>query len=156
MAKNTTKNRFIEDKKTLNQLLKEDYLTKISDSDGYHIQGLTNSSKHLTPLAKQRLIELGTIFRENLKNTPDAKSYFIVSSGTRTEVQQQELRKINDNTTKGKSTHSYGVSVDISRVVYKRSCKNSLKALEKAIDQMQGEGKLLICPETGCIHLTFI
>ena len=156
MAKKVTGDSFIEDKKTLNQLLKEDYLTKISDSDGYHIQGLTNSSKHLTPLAKQRLIELGTLFRENLKDTPDAKSYFIVSSGTRTEVQQQELRKINDNTTKGKSTHSYGVSVDISRVVYKRSCKSSLKALEKAIDQMQGEGKLLICPEKGCIHLTFV
>ena len=67
MAKKVTGDRFIEDKKTLNQLLKEDYLTKISDSDGYHIQGLTNSSKHLTPLAKQRLIELGTLFRENLK-----------------------------------------------------------------------------------------
>ncbi len=46
------------------------------------------------------------------------------------------------------------ISVDIGRI-YKSSCKEALKALERAIDQMQG-GKLLICPEKGCIHLTFI
>ena len=157
MAKKTTKNRFIKDKKELNKLLKEDYLAKISDSDGYHIQGLKNSSRHLTPIAKQRLIELGKLFRENLKGTPDAKSYFIVSSVTRTEGQQCVIRKVYPgNATQQKSTHSYGVSVDISRVIYKSSCEEALKALERAIDQMQGEGKLLICPEKGCIHLTFI
>ncbi|MDA9987340.1 hypothetical protein N9E11_04875, partial [Crocinitomicaceae bacterium] len=40
MAQKTTKNRFIEDKKTLKDLLKEKHLVKISDGDGYHIQGL--------------------------------------------------------------------------------------------------------------------
>ena len=157
MAQKTTKNRFVEDKKTLKDLLTEKHLVKISDGDGYHIQGLKNSSKHLTPIAKQRLIELGTRFRENLKGTPDAKSYFIVSSVTRTEGQQCVIRKVYPgNATQQKSTHSYGVSVDISRVIYKSSCKEALKALERAIDQMQGESKLLICPEKGCIHLTFI
>ncbi len=39
----------------LKELLKDNHLVKISDSDGYHIQGLKNSSKHLTPIAKQRL-----------------------------------------------------------------------------------------------------
>ena len=156
MAQKTTNNRFIEDKMALKASLNEDHLVMVADSEGYHIQGLQKSSKHLTPLAKQRLEELGLIFRQNLKGTLDAKSYFIVSSVTRTEVQQEALRKINEKTTKGKSTHSYGVSIDISRVVYKSSCKRSLKALERAIDQMQGEGTLLICPETACIHLTFI
>ena len=157
MAQKTTKNRYIENKKTLKELLKENHLVKISDGDGYHIQGLKNSSKHMTPIAKQRLLELGYLFRENLKDTPDAKSYFIVSSVTRTEGQQCVIRKVYPGSaTQKKSTHSYGVSVDINRVIYKSSCKQTLNALERAIDQMQGEGKLLICPETACIHLTFI
>jgi hypothetical protein len=157
MAQKTTKNRFIEDKKKLKELLKDNHLVKISDGDGYHIQGLKNSSKHLTPLAKKRLVELGTLFRENLNGTPDAKSYFIVSSVTRTDGQQCIIRKAYPRSaTQQKSTHSYGVSVDISRVIYMSSCKEALKALERAIDQMQGEGKLLICPEKGCIHLTFV
>ena len=157
MAKQVTGGRFIEDKAKLRAYLEENQLVTISDHKGYHIQSLGHSSKHLTPLAKQRLEELGSLFRKNLKGTPDAKSYFLISSVTRTEAQQCKIRKAYPGSaTLQKSTHSYGVSVDISRVMFKRSCKSSLKALEKAIDQMQGEGKLLICPEKGCIHLTFI
>ena len=157
MAKKVTGDRFIEDKAKLREYLEENQLVPISDYKGYHIQSLGHSSKHLTPLAKQRLEELGSLFRKNLKGTPDAKSYFLISSVTRTEAQQCKIRKAYPGSaTRQKSTHSYGVSVDISRVMYKKSCKNSLKALEKAMDQMQGEGKLLICPEKGCIHLTFV
>ena len=157
MAKKVTGDRFIDDKAKLKEYLDENQLVPISDGKGYHIQRLGHSSKHLTPLAKQRLEELGSLFRKNLKGTSDAKSYFLISSVTRTEAQQCKIRKAYPGSaTRQKSTHSYGVSVDISRVMYKKSCKNSLKALEKAIDQMQGEGKLLICPEKGCIHLTFV
>ena len=157
IAKKVTGGRFIEDKAKLQEYLEEKQLVTISDRKGYHIQSLGHSSKHLTPSAKQRLEELGSLFRENLKGTPDAKSYFLISSVTRTEAQQCKIRKAYPSSaTRQKSTHSYGVSVDISKVMYKKSCKNSLKALEKAIDQMQGEDKLLICPEKTCIHLTFI
>ena len=157
LAKKASGGRFIEDKAKLKEYLDEHQLVPISDHKGYHIERLGHSSKHLTPLAKQRLEELGSLFRKNLKGTPDAKSYFLISSVTRTEAQQCKIRKVYPGSaTLQKSTHSYGVSVDISRVMYKRSCKNSLKALEKAIGQMQGEGKLLICPEKGCIHLTFV
>ena len=157
MAKKVTGDRFIEDKAKLKEYLQENQLVPISDCKGYHIQRLGHSSKHLTPLAKQRLEELGSLFRKNLKGTLDAKSYFLVSSVTRTEAQQCKIRKAYPGSaTLKKSTHSYGVSVDISRVMYKKSCRKSLKALEKAIDEMQGEGKLLICPEKGCIHLTFV
>ena len=157
MAKKVTGGRFIEDKAKLRAYLEEKQLVTISDHKGYHIQSLGHSSKHLTPLAKQRLEELGSLFRKNLKGTPDAKSYFLISSVTRTEAQQCKIRKAYPGSaTLQKSTHSYGVSVDISRVMYKKSCRKSLKALEKAIDEMQGEGKLLICPEKGCIHLTFV
>lgn len=157
MAKKVTDDRFIENKAKLKEYLQENQLVPISDRKGYHIQRLGHSSKHLTPLAKQRLEELGSLFRKNLKGTPDANSYFLVSSVTRTEAQQCKIRKAYPGSaTLQKSTHSYGVSVDISRVMFKESCKNSLKALEKSINQMQGEGKLLICPEKGCIHLTFV
>ena len=112
---------------------------------------------HLTPLALKRLNELGELFRENLKGTKDANSYFVISSVTRTEKQQNEIKKAYPNAaTKGKSTHSYGVSFDISKMMYKSSCKNSLQALEQALTEMQSQGKLLICPEKGCIHITIV
>ena len=112
---------------------------------------------HLTPLAKKRLDELGRIFRENVKGTEDAKSYFVISSVTRTEKQQKEIVKAYPSAaTKGKSTHSYGVSIDINKMMYKSSCERSLKALEKALTKMQNQGKLLICKEKRCIHITII
>ena len=157
LALKTTGNRFIEDNQKLKKLLTQKNLVQVYDEAGYYIQYLQNSSKHLTPLAKKRLKELGLLFRRYLSGTADEKSYFIVSSVTRTHEQQKAIRKVYPKTaTYGKSTHSYGVSVDLSGMMFQSSCGQSLRALERAIDQMQGEGKLLVCPESNCIHLTFI
>ena len=112
---------------------------------------------HLTPLALKRLNELGRLFRKNLEDSKDANSYFVISSVTRTEKQQKQIVHAYPNSaTRNKSTHSYGVSFDISKMMYKSSCNYSLKALEKALTEMQSQGKLLICPEKGCIHITIV
>ena len=156
-AQKITDNRYVKNVNTRNQYLGKNQLVKITDNDGYWVEPLTYSTMHLTPLAKKRLDELGRIFRENVKGTEDAKSYFVISSVTRTEKQQKEIVKAYPNAaTKGKSTHSYGVSIDINKMMYKSSCKRSLKALERALSKMQKQGKLLICPEKGCIHITFV
>lgn len=156
-AQKITDNRYVKNVNTRNQYLGKNQLVKITDNDGYWVEPLTHSTMHLTPLAKKRLDELGRVFRENVKGTEDAKSYFVISSVTRTEKQQKEIVKAYPNAaTKGKSTHSYGVSIDINKMMYKSSCKRSLKALERALSKMQKQGKLLICPEKGCIHITFV
>ena len=156
-AQKITDNRYLKNVNTRNQYLGKNQLLKITDNDGYWLEPLTHSTMHLTPLAKKRLDELGRVFRENVKGTEDAKSYFVISSVTRTEKQQKEIVKAFPNAaTKGKSTHSYGVSIDINKMMYKSSCERSLKALEKALSKMQKQGKLLICPEKGCIHITII
>jgi hypothetical protein len=157
LAQKITENRYVKNVKTRNQYLAKNQLLKITDNDGYWVEPLTHSSMHLTPLAKKRLDELGRVFRDYVKGTEDAKSYFVISSVTRTEKQQKEIVKAFPNAaTKGKSTHSYGVSIDINKMMYKSSCERSLKALEKALSKMQKQGKLLICPEKKCIHITII
>lgn len=157
LAQKITQNRYIKDNKTLNKYLRNKDLVTFTDQDGYWVEPLTHSSMHLTPLALKRLNELGELFRKNLEDTKDANSYFVISSVTRTEKQQKQIvRAYPNSATRNKSTHSYGVSFDISKMMYKSSCSNSLNALEKALTEMQSQGKLLICPEKGCVHITVV
>ena len=156
-AQKITDNRYIKNKNTLNDYVKNKQLVSFTDNDGYWVEPLTHSSMHLTPLAKKRLDELGRLFRKNVGGTADDKSYFVISSVTRTEKQQKQIVKAYPNAaTRNKSTHSYGVSFDISKMMYKSSCKRSLKALERALSKMQKQGKLLICQESECIHITVV
>ena len=57
--------------------------------------------------------------------------------------------------TKGTSTHSYGVSFDINTVVGDNGyCERRTQVLKKILTEMQKEGKILLCPESKCIHVT--
>jgi hypothetical protein len=152
-----TKNGFIKDEATLTNFLRRKRLVLVDEADGYYIQNLTSSSKHLTPIAKKRLEELALLFRSFLKDSKNEKDYFVISSMTRTETQQDEIRrKYPNSATPGKSTHSFGVSFDISRVKSIGSCDVSQRALIKALNQMRDEKKILLCPEFKCIHITVI
>jgi hypothetical protein len=152
-----TKNGFIKDEATLNVFLAKKRLVEVDDADGYFIQHLASSSKHLTPVAKRRLIELGLLYRSFLKNTPNENDYFVISSMTRTEIQQEEIcRKYPRTCTRGKSTHSFGVSFDISRIKSFGDCSSSRQALIKALNQLRDEKKILVCPESTCTHITVI
>ena len=158
LAIKTTNNGYIENQQVLRSYLRKGRLVEIDESDGYFIPHLGHSSKHLTPLAYKRLKELGLLFRSYLTLESENKSYFIVSSVTRDEKQQNEVRKSNPRTaTNNLSTHSFGVSFDISAIKSKnKNCNHCSDALSKALTKMQQEGKILICSESVCIHVTVI
>ena len=76
---------------------------------------------------------------------------------TRTEAQQEVIRKRHPGqATQGKLIHSFGVSFDISEIKTNGACKPGYDALYAALEQMQSEGKLLLCPESNCMYVTFL
>ncbi len=152
-----THNGYIKNQSILRQFLKSKRLVEIDENDGYFIMNLKNSSKHLTPFAYKRLIELGQLFRSKITNKEEMKSYFIISSVTRDQSQQNEVKKSNPRTaTKDLSTHSFGVAFDIMMLKAEHNCENGLNALTIALAQMQKEKKILLCTESSCIHVTVI
>lgn len=152
-----TKNGFILNEKDLKQKIRAGKLIPAQEGEGYWMQNAQNSTKYLTPLANQRLIELGKLFRSKIANTANSRDYFVISSITRTEAQQEVIRKKYPNqATMGSSTHSFGVSFDIAELITKADCKVGYEALTAALRQMQQEGKLLLCPESTCMHVTVV
>ena len=158
-AQKTTNHLYVRDVKTRKRYVNSNKLLKVNHKGrkGYYIQKLDYSSKHLTPLAYKRLNDLGSLFMSNLKKSKDVKSYFIVSSLTRTEKQQKDLIASGEKgATKAKSSHNYGVSFDISHIKSFSSDKITSKALESALKRMQKEKKILLLSENDCVHVTVI
>jgi hypothetical protein len=152
----SSNNLFIKNKRILKKQINRGKLTEIENKKGYKIRSLNNSSCHLTIDAYKTLQEMGIRFHNLHKNTNEKNSYFELSSVLRTEKQQEEIRKRYPKAaTFDNSTHSYGVSFDIA-YVKGSSCNTSNKALNKVLNEMQEERKILICPEKGCIHITVI
>lgn len=158
LAIKTTNNGYIKNQSVLKRYIQNKKIVEIDENDGYYIQHLTHSTKHLTPLAYKRLKELGLLYRSYITLENEKKSYFILSSITRDEAQQNEVRLTNPRTaTKNISTHSFGVSFDISAIKSKdNNCNHCLDALSKALTKMQKERKIMICSESSCIHITVI
>lgn len=130
-------------------------LVDVEESEGFGISELDYSTAHLTPLAKKRLYELGHRFRASIDDPKQKSSYFVVSSVTRSVPQQERLSRSNSAATKSHSPHSYGVAFDIYKLVSPDNhCQSGLVALEKVLSAMQKEGKILLCPEWKCIHVT--
>lgn len=153
----TTKNGFILNDQILNQKIKSGQLIEIEEGDGFYMTSAANSTQHLTPLANKRLQELGKLFRSKINNPENQKDYFVITSMTRTEAQQEVIRKrYPGQATKGSSTHSFGVSFDIAEVKTKGNCQVGYEALRLALRQMQSEGKILLCPESTCMHVTVV
>jgi hypothetical protein len=156
MAIQVTENGYIKTAGILNNFLRRKKLVDVKEDDGFWIPVLTHSSPHLTPTAYKRLLELGRRFRSSLKETENKTDYFVVSSITRTRDQQKDLAKHDSGATKDKSTHSFGVSFDISELRSKASCKKGMDALKKTLLEMREEGKILLCPENDCVHVTVV
>lgn len=145
---------FIENEAVMNGLLSKGKLIPFKSKDGMYIRKLTHSEPFLHPKAADVFEELRTRFSERLGES-EKDAVFVVSSVTRTAGQQNEIRKRYPNgATPGSSTHSYGASIDILKVETVGNCYNARKALELTLQEMQNESKLLICPESKCIHLT--
>ncbi|MEP0711605.1 MAG: DUF5715 family protein, partial [Algoriphagus sp.] len=89
----------------------------------------------------------------------DNESYFMLTSVTRTPEQQKSLRRRNKNATSGESSHSYGVSFDISYIRFngkKNWNREKQKKLEKVLAEFQDAGKILFIKERkqSCYHVT--
>lgn len=157
MAIKVSKNGFIDDANELSDLVSQNKLVEANDSDGYLVLNAAQGEKYLIPMAEKRLVELGRLFRSYCIQMGSPNDYFVISSMTRTEDQQKIIRKLHKKTaTKGKSTHSFGVSFDISEVISYQNCTVSKNALTSALEKMQKEGKILLCPESECIHVTVV
>lgn len=156
-AKKITNNRFIKDEAVLKKLIDCNHLVDVRNNKGYTIAKLDHSSKYLTIKSYVRLVELGKRFHDSMELLSSSNSHFVVSSLTRTEYpQQQDLRLIESAATKGTSTHSYGVSFDISKVLTNGDCAVAQKILIQTLKSMKAENKILICPENKCVHITVI
>jgi len=145
---------FIKDNKTKGRLIQKGKLIPI-DSKNFKISKLTHSSRHLTPKANIILEELAFRYEQYFTHKGKEKSSIRISSMTRTHEQQKSLSNISKAATKNISAHSFGQAFDIDFVISK-DCSFATKTLEMLLNEMQKEGKLLLCPESGCIHVTVL
>jgi hypothetical protein len=147
---------YLIDEKTRKKWINRGKLLPVEGNEGFAITKLDYSKAYLTAIAKKRLYELGQRFREHIQQPEEKMSYFVISSVTRTQLEQEAIcKKYPRACTKDHSPHSYGVAFDIYQIVSPNNdCSPGLRALEKVLQEMQAEGKLLLCPESGCIHVT--
>lgn len=128
-------------------------LTKVSAGRGYRVQKLTHSSPYITPRTKTVLNQIAKSFNAKTKST------FTVTSLTRTQHSQANLRKVNRNAATGLSSHNYGASFDISYVRFngrKGPNKRLERALHAVLADYQAHGKILYIKEyhVACFHVT--
>ncbi len=124
---------------------------------GYHLHGLSHSEPYLLPAAKDVLIDMSNRFADAMEGTADEGASIRITSLTRTEAQQNRLRRRNANAFKGKSSHSYGASFDVAfidRPDNSVTCGGPTWAMQTILQDMQKEGKILIIPEGICMHIT--
>jgi len=145
----------IEDENQLLRLVNNSVLVEVNLGKGYKVDELTHSYPYMTLHSKKILEELGRTF-EALSGEGD---YFTVSSVTRTIEQQTNLKKRNRNAADGNSSHSYGVSFDISYIRFngiKGSNRKAQKNLEAILNHFQKENKIFVIKERrqACYHIT--
>lgn len=145
----------ILDEKQLFQLVANRVLVEVDFGDGYKVDPLTHSHPYLSLRSKKVLEELGRTFQA----LAGEGNYFTVSSATRTIEQQKKLKKRNRNAADGNSSHSYGVSFDISYIRFngvKSYDRKAQKNLEAVLKHFQKENKIFVIKERrqACYHVT--
>ena len=124
---------------------------------GYHLYGLSHSEPFLLPSAREVLEDMANRFADAMEGTADEGASIRITSLTRTQSQQDRLRRRNANAFKGKSSHSYGASFDVAfidRPNESVTCPGPTWAMQTILKDMQNEGKILIIPEGICMHIT--
>ena len=124
---------------------------------GYHLSGLSHSEPFLLTAAREVLEDMGNRFADAMEGTADEGASIRITSLTRTQSQQDRLRRRNANAFKGKSSHSYGASFDVAfidRPNESVTCPGPTWAMQTILKNMQNEGKILIIPEGNCMHIT--
>lgn len=145
----------IQDEKHLFRLVNNRVLVEASHGAGYQVDSLTYSYPHVTLHAKNVLEELGRTYEA----LAGQGNYFTITSATRTMDQQKKLKKRNRNATDGNSSHSYGVSFDISYIRFngkKSYDQKAQKNLEAVLKHFQKENKIFVIKERrqACYHIT--
>ena len=137
------------------KLIEDEELVLIDKGPGYEVMRLTHSHPYITPYSKAILEELGAAFQA----LTDEESYFTLTSVTRTPEQQKSLRRRNKNATNGVSSHSYGVSFDISYIRMngkKRFSRPLQNKIEKILKEYEEADKIFFIKERkqSCYHVT--
>lgn len=145
----------IQNEFDLFQRVFEKTLVVADSGKGYRIDSLVYSFPYITPESKEVLEELGKAY-EALSGTGN---YFTVTSASRTEEQQKSLKRRNRNATDGESSHSFGVSFDISFIRFNGIREWNQKEqnnLEKVLNHFQQTGKIFVIKERrqSCYHVT--
>ncbi len=122
-------------------------------SRGYRLQALEYSRPYLVKKARTTLEKMAGKFAS------ETKSFFVVSSVTRTLEDQCRLRKVNSNASLGISSHNYGAAFDISYVRFDHQLKVNPKLekeLGKILEEYKNLGKIFYIKEKqqSCYHVT--
>ncbi len=143
--------------RTVDELAGTD-MVRVDDGLGFSIskEKMTHSEPYLHRKAYSVLLEIGLEFDKRLQGTKAEGSKILISSLTRTIQQQKDLGKQNGNATKGISAHSYGAAFDVYNIETKSACSIARSTLNSLLIDFQNKGKILLCPEGGCIHVTVI
>ena len=150
---------FVKNDSELNYGLSVNKLVAVHDGRGYRIDRLKYSKALLLPEVRDILEEMGHDYADALEGTDSEGTVFRVTSMTRTDDQQKRLTRRNRSATRGKSTHSYGASFDIAfmdRANSKANCNRPTREIQKLLLKYQNEGRILIIPERGCMHITLL
>ena len=150
---------FIKNDSDISYGLGVNKLVEVEDGRGYRIDRLKHSKAMLLPEVYELLIEMGNAYADALEGTDSEGTVFRVTSLTRTDAQQRKLASRNRNATRGESTHSYGASFDIAfmdRPNEKANCSRPTREIQKLLLKYQKEGRILIIPEGGCMHITLV
>lgn len=145
----------VESEGHFKKLIEDEQLVLVDKGAGYEVMPLTHSHPYITPYSKAILEELGAAFQ----SLTDEKSYFTLTSVTRTPDQQKSLRRRNRNATSGVSSHSYGVSFDISYIRMngkKRFSRPLQNKIETILNEFQKAEKIFFIKERkqSCYHVT--
>lgn len=144
----------LKNKKALDKYVNKGKLVKVKQRGyGYRLDHFTHSYPYLVPKANSVLADIA---REFVKQT--GQNFFVVTSLTRTEADQNRLRKVNVNASSNDSSHSFGAAIDISyaRFNNRREPNAKLeKELEKVLKQFQRSGKIYFVKERihKCFHI---
>lgn len=145
----------LKDTSAINIKLASGDLINVQKDKGYVVGDMTHSYPVLTPGTLYVLRTIGASFYEATGNG----SYFTITSLTRTEETQNQLRKRNSNAAKDESSHCYGVSFDISFIRFNgvREWNDVLtRKLEAILATMQERGDIYVVRERkqSCFHIT--
>jgi len=145
----------IENESQFKKLIEEEKLELLNQGAGYEVMALTHSHPYITPYSKIVLEGIGQSFQ----TLTDSNSFFTITSVTRTPEQQNSLKKRNRNATSGISSHSYGVSFDISYIRFngkKGGNRDARKKLEMILNEFQESNKIFFIKERkqSCYHVT--